>query len=111
MASLIHNFIIPPCPLGMDHTYFLVSIIITAPTHPSIHFTHECDPKYHNTFFGHLSMDPSAPLDTIIDILHSPTISSFPHTPQSITKAKIGTLPQNSCYDDECCATHARLRH
>ena len=87
-TQIIQDFTIPPMPpWGRPH----LSTILPHHHHPppppfppppTIHFTHDCDLIYSNTIYlGLLSMDPSAPIDTLTsqltDLLHTSTISTL----------------------------------
>jgi len=103
-TQIVQGFVVVAgCPIGAHIPPFLL-LILPLPTHdPRIHFTHDCDTIYHDTIYrGLLSMGPFAPLDTHTNLLHSSTFSSFLHTSHSTDNAKIGPMPQNSWYDDEC---------
>eukprot|EP00250_Pteridium_aquilinum_P020101 c24701_g3_i2 orf=2-898(-) len=92
-TPLLSSFIIPPLPIGANHTYLALSLTgdatlstsITCTPHTTIHFTHELAPLYSaEVEKGLLSLHPSTPLPMLTShitfVLQTSTISSFPHT-------------------------------
>ena len=122
-AHMISSFKVGTCPIGADHCYLHFEIDCAPKVyhpipldlgHVTIHFTHELADIYSRHVQDCLpSIDLSSSLETITtqltNTLHSAAMDSFPHTRHS-HHTRIGSMPQNRWYDDECRDLYKKLR-
>ena len=122
-THMINSFRVGPCPIGADHSFLHFEMHSDAPKaantgsldyHTTIHFTHELSDIYSRHVQARLpTLDSSMSLQTLTtqltDILHSAAINSFPHT-RHCSKVRLGSMPQNRWYDEECRDLYRHLK-
>ena len=122
-THMVNSFRVAPCPIGADHSflYFELKCDTSHATnssqpnhHTIIHFMHELAHIYSRHVQAHLSsFDSSLPLENLTTklahTLHSTTISSFPYTKHS-NHSRIGSMPQNKWYDEDCRELYRQLK-
>ena len=122
-THMVDSFRVAPCPIGADHSFLYFELKCdtshatnsSQPTHHTIiHFTHELADIYSRHVQTHLSsFDSSLPLEnlttTLTHILQSAAISSFPYTKAS-SHGRIGSMPQNKWYDEDCRELYRQLK-